>query len=91
MLTLVKRRGLATATRKQNKYKPANRIDAACYHWLGIPAASASQIIAIGIAVGAMMETFMVKVWIGNTNCALTAWHHCTMRALTRTCLRAPS
>jgi hypothetical protein len=64
------RRGLA---KKAGKYKPVNAFDDACYYWLGIPAVQASRIVVIGVAVGAMMETFMIKVWIGKTNCARRA------------------
>lgn len=58
---------------KAKNYKPTGAFDAACFKWLGIPAIQASRIVVIGVAVGAMMETFMVKVWIGKTNCACCA------------------
>ena len=51
------------------KYKAAGAFDAACMKWLGIPATHATRLVMIGLGVGAVMETFMVKVWIGKTNC----------------------
>ena len=61
---------------KKPKYKVKGPIDAASMKWLGIPLMHASRIVAIGIAVGAVMETFMVKVWIGQTNCARSGLRH---------------
>lgn len=39
-----------------------------CKRWLGIPKSYAARIIVLGVLGGAAMETFMVKVWIGQTN-----------------------
>ena len=63
--TLSIRRGLATGA----NYKPSGPIDGAVHRWLGIPATQAATIVAMGLVAGAAMETFMVKVWIGQTNC----------------------
>ena len=41
-----------------------------CMRWLGIPPGYAARIIAFGLIGGAFLETFMVKVWVGQTNCA---------------------
>ena len=61
------RRGLGTRTGAN--YKPSGPIDGAVHRWLGIPATQAATIVAMGLVAGAAMETFMVKVWIGQTNC----------------------
>ena len=63
--TLSIRRGLANGA----NYKPSGPIDGAVHRWLGIPATQAATIVAMGLVAGAAMETFMVKVWIGQTNC----------------------
>ena len=69
------RRGLVTGIKKP-KYKPSNAFDAWCYEWLGIPAMHASRIMVICLGAGFCMETFMVKVWIGQTNCARSGLRH---------------
>ena len=64
-------RGVGTSARaRESKYTPSGAIDAFCHRWLGLPAAQASRIVALALAAGFVMETFMVKVWIGQTNCA---------------------
>ena len=45
-------------------------MDSFCMHWMGIPASHALRLVTLGLAAGAFMETFMIKVWIGQTNCA---------------------
>ena len=69
-------KGVGTSKRKRkNEYKPSGPIDAFCHNWLGMPVAQTSRIVALCLAAGFVMETFMVKVWIGQTNCAL-GWDH---------------
>ena len=58
----------ARARHLHRNYKPQGSVDEFCFNWLGIPANQASRIVALGVAAGAAMETFMVKVWIGKTN-----------------------
>lgn len=45
-------------------------MEAACRRWLGISASHAGGIAVVGLTVGAAVEAFMVKAWIGKTNCA---------------------
>ena len=52
---------------------PAGVMDAFCSKWLGIPASNAARIVVLGVLAGAAMEAFMIKVWIGQTNCARRA------------------
>jgi len=47
---------------------PTGPMDVFCMHWMGIPAAHAMRIVVLGVAGGAVMEAFMIKVWIGQTN-----------------------
>ena len=69
-------KGVGTSKRKRkNEYKPSGPIDAFCHNWLGMPVAQTSRIVALCLAAGFVMETFMVKVWIGQTNCAL-GWNY---------------
>ena len=41
-----------------------------CHRWFGVPPANVARIVLFGVVGGFMMETFMIKVWIGKTNCA---------------------
>ena len=75
MASLLARRGLATKTK--GGYKPTGPIDAAVFHWLGISAMATSRLVVICLGAGAVMETFMVKVWIGKTNCTHASAHDC--------------
>jgi len=43
-------------------------MEAACRRWLGISASHAGGIAVVGLTVGAAVEAFMVKAWIGKTN-----------------------
>jgi hypothetical protein len=45
-------------------------MDTFCMHWMGIPASHALRLVTLGLAAGAFLETFMIKVWVGQTNCA---------------------
>ena len=60
--------GLKVPKSTSDASAPKSRMDAASLHWLGIPATYAARIVGLGLAVGAGIETFMVKVWIGSTN-----------------------
>ena len=70
------RGGHPRAAMKKVKYMPKGPIDAACFKWLGIPMVHASRLIVICVGVGAVIETFMVKLWIGQTNCMLVRCSH---------------
>lgn len=36
----------------------------------GLPAGNVARIVAFGVVAGFAMETFMIKAWVGKTNCA---------------------
>ena len=61
--------GMKKPKRPTGGSSSTSRLDSFCYHWLGIPAAHAGRIVAMGLLAGAVMETFMIKVWVGQTNC----------------------
>lgn len=58
---------------------PDGPMDSFCMHWMGIPASHALRIVALGLSAGAFMEAFMIKVWIGQTNCARAKVQRCVM------------
>ena len=62
--------GLKVAGRSKARaaVEASGPMDAACMRWLGIPVSHAGRIVVLGLIVGAAMETFMAKVWIGKTN-----------------------
>ena len=47
------------------------RLDCLCRRWMGIGATRMVIIGQVSFAIGFMMETFMVKVWIKDTNCVM--------------------
>ena len=56
-------RALSSSTRQ-----PTSRFESICQHIFGIPLGYARRIVVGGLLLGAGVEAFMIKAWIGKTN-----------------------